>query len=538
MTKQELINTYDSMSMPEEHVEAIEARLKKLYDNPSPSSAPEVPEESTREYKFDRKKPSAVKAAVISISAAAAAVLLVFGGRYLINGLPISSDPPLDAETEETSEPPYDTEEIRFESADDIPGYERAGCYDEYEHSLIPGADSGKAGPLFTQRLRDGKPVSVVRIKITSANSWDEMNYTEYHAVITECLSGKQLNLNISNEVTFRLGSTHSEQIIGEPSLAAGDELIAAAAEDGGEKSLVDPEELLFECFTVKGRNFAAQRHWYWLDLADNAFNHQHGDIRRITTVTDDPVSYYGIYEQGELAAALEKLVLVSDEALSLGTEPLPNLYSDFTLDFGLVEPFCYYWFDENNELISIDAREDIFGNVHGLDDEDVPDVYCAGFCEDELGWYMQASNRNGGDSMYWIPKNDPEHMYRYDFGSDSSHTRSDYSERYIRQGKGGWSFSDPNNDGSFYASAQQISGRQQVENYVGKISWLGKEKLCADHGESWAAEFNKWYDCGETIEMDGFSYTRRLLMGAGGGKPPYYYGVGDVWLIDHTDTR
>ena len=230
MTKQELINTYDSMSMPEEHVEAIEARLKKLYDNPSPSSAPEVPEESTREYKFDRKKPSAVKAAVISISAAAAAVLLVFGGRYLINGLPISSDPPLDAETEETSEPPYDTEEIRFESADDIPGYERAGCYDEYEHSLIPGADSGKAGPLFTQRLRDGKPVSVVRIKITSANSWDEMNYTEYHAVITECLSGKQLNLNISNEVTFRLGSTHSEQIIGEPSLAAGDELIAAAA--------------------------------------------------------------------------------------------------------------------------------------------------------------------------------------------------------------------------------------------------------------------------------------------------------------------
>lgn len=174
-----------------------------------------------------------------------------------------------------------------------------------------------------------------------------------------------------------------------------GDELIAAAAEDGGEKSLVDPEELLFECFTVKGRNFAAQRHWYWLDLADNAFNHQHGDIRRPTTVTDDPVSYYGVYEQGELAAALEKLVLASDEALSLGTEPLPGLYSDFTLDFGLIEPFCYYWFDENNELISIDAREDIFGNVHGLDDEDVPDVYCAGFCEDELGWYMQASNRN-----------------------------------------------------------------------------------------------------------------------------------------------
>lgn len=533
MTKQELINTYDSMSMPEEHVEAIEARLKKLYDNPSPSSAPEVPEESTREYKFDRKKPSAVKAAVISISAAAAAVLLVFGGRYLINGLPISSDPPLDAETEETSEPPYDTEEIRFESADDIPGYERAGCYDEYEHSLIPGADSGNADPIFTQRLRDGKPVSVVRIKITSANSWDEMNYTEYHAVITECLSGKQLNLNISNEVTFRLGSTHSEQIIGEPSLAVGDELIAAAAEDGGEKSLVDPEELLFECFTVKERNFAAQRHWYWLDLADNAFNHQHGDIRRITTVTDDPVSYYGIYEQGELAAALEKLVLASDEALSLGTEPLPGLYSDFTLDFGLIEAFCYYWFDENNELISIDAREDIFGNVHGLDDEDVPDVYCAGFCEDDLGWYMQASNRNGGDSMYWIPKNDPEHMYRYDFGSDSSHTRSDYSERYIRQGKGGWSFSDPNNDGSFYASAQQISVRQPVENYVGKISWLGKEKLCADHGESWAAEFNKWYDCGETIEMDGFSYTRRLLMAQAEGNLP----IITAWVTSGSST-
>lgn len=43
MTKQELINTYDSMSMPEEHVEAIEARLKKLYDNPSPSFSARSP---------------------------------------------------------------------------------------------------------------------------------------------------------------------------------------------------------------------------------------------------------------------------------------------------------------------------------------------------------------------------------------------------------------------------------------------------------------------------------------------------------------
>lgn len=539
MTKQELIDTYDSMSMPEEHVAAIEARLQKLYENSAPSDETGLPAESPKEYRFERKKPSAVKAAVISISAAAAAVVLVFGGGYLINRLPISSDPPSETETtEETSEPPFVTEEIRFESADDIPEYERAGCYDEYEHTLIPGAESSEADPEFTQRLRDEKPVSVVRLEVTSANSWDEMGYTEYHAKITECLSGKQLNLNISNEVTFRLEGTHSEQIIGEPSLAAGDVLIAAAAEDSGEKYLVDPEELLFECFTVRGQSFAAQRHWYWSDLADIAGSRQYGNINRVTTVTDDPVSYYGIYEQNELAAALEQLVFASDEALALGTEPLPGLYSDFTLDFGLVEPFCYYWFDENNELISIDAREDIFGNVHGLDDEDVPDVYCAGFCEDDLGWYMQASNRNGGDSMYWIPKNDQEHMYRYDFGSDSAHTRSDYSALYLRQGKGDWSFSDPNNDGSFYASAQMISGRQPVENYVGKISWLGKEKLCADHGESWAAEFNKWYNCGETIEMDGFSYTRKLLKGAGGANPPYYYGVGDVWLIDHTDTR
>ncbi len=539
MTKQELMNTYDSMSMPEERVADIEARLKKLYENNEPSAVSELPAGSPKEYRFERKKPSAVKAAVISISAAAAAVVLVFGGGYLINRLPISSDPPSETETtEETSEPPHSTEEILFESADDIPEYERAGCYDEYEHTLIPGSESSNADPIFTQRLRNEKPVSVVRLEVTSVNSWDEMGYTEYHAKITEILSGKQLNLNISNEVTFQLGSTHSEQIIGEPSLAVGDELIAVAAEDNSEKYLIDPEELLFECFIAGGQNFAAQRHWYWLDLADIANNRQQGDISRVTTVTDDPVSYYGIYEQGDLASALEQLVLASDETLALGTEPLPSLYSDFTLDFGLVEPFCYYWFDESNELISIDAREDIFGNVHGCEDEDVPDVYCAGFCEDDLGWYMQASNRNGGDSMYWIPKNDPEHMYQYDFGSDGSQTRSDYSERYLRQGNGDWSFSDPNNDGSFYASAMQINGRQPVENYVGKISWLGKEKLCADHGENWAAEFNKWYNCGGTIEMDGFSYTRKMLKGAGGANPPYYYGMGDVWLIDHTDTR
>ena len=101
MTKQELIDTYDSMSMPEEHVAAIEARLQKLYENSAPSDEPGLPAESPKEYRFERKKPSAVKAAVISISAAAAAVVLVFGGGYLINRLPISSDPPSETETTE-----------------------------------------------------------------------------------------------------------------------------------------------------------------------------------------------------------------------------------------------------------------------------------------------------------------------------------------------------------------------------------------------------------------------------------------------------
>lgn len=523
MTKQELMNTYDSMSMPEEHVAEIEARLKKLYENSVPSSVSALPTDSPREYRLDRKKHSALRTAAVSLSAAAAAVLLVLGGRYLINGLPVS-DPPVDAETEE----------IRFESADDIPAYENAGCYDEYEHSLIAGAENHEAGVTFIRKLRWENPASVVRIRVTSEVSHDEEGFTEYGAEVTEFLSGRKIAFS-GHKVSFELRSTHSEQVTGEPSLAVGDELIAVAAEKDGVISLALPDELLFECFTVNGRDFAAQRHWYWQDLADKAANYQYGDISRITTVTDDPVSYYGIYEQGELASALEELI---GEAGSFNEEPLPDLYGSFTLDFGLVEPFCYYWFDENNRLISMDAREDIFGNVHGCDDEEVPDVYCAGFFEDDQGWYMRASNRNGGDSMYWVPKDDQEHMYRFDFGSDASLSRADYSERYLRQGRGDWSFSDPNNDGSFYTSAQQISGRQPVENYVGKISWLGKEKLCADHGENWAAEFNKWYNCGESIKMDGTSYTRGLLKGAGGAEPPYYYGMGDVWLIDHTDTR
>ncbi len=537
MTKQELMNTYDSMSMPDERVAAIEARLMKLFENTETSDNPEFQTEPPKEYRFTRKKPFAVKTAAISLSAAAAVVLLVVGGRYLLNELPISSDPPIDSETEETTESPFNTEKIRFESADDIPAYERAGCFDDYEHSLISGVENTKADPRFAERLREEKPVSVVRIKVTSEKSWDEEGFTEYSAKITECLSGKQLTAS-DETIYFQLGSTHSKQITGEPSLAVGDELIAVAAEENGEISLVLPDELLFECFSANGQDFAAQRHWYWLDLADNASNYQYGDILRITTVTDNPVAYYGIYEQKELASALEQLVLVSDKDLSLGTEPLPDLYSDFTLDFGLVEPFCYYWFNESNELIRIDAREDIFGSVHGYESEDVPDMYCAGFCEDDLGWYMRSTNSNGGDSMFWIPKSDPEHMYEYYFGSDVVHTRADYNERYLRQGKGDWSFSDPNNDGSFYDSAQQINGRQPAENYVGQISWLGKEKLCADHGDNWAAEFNKWYNCGESIVMNGYSYTRKLLMGAGGAKPPFYYGMGDVWLIDHTDTR
>ena len=96
MTKQELMNTYDSMSMPEEHVAEIEARLKKLYENSAPSSVSALPTDSPREYRLGRKKHSAIRTAAVSLSAAAAAVLLVLGGRYLINGLPVS-DPPIDA---------------------------------------------------------------------------------------------------------------------------------------------------------------------------------------------------------------------------------------------------------------------------------------------------------------------------------------------------------------------------------------------------------------------------------------------------------
>lgn len=554
MTRQELMNTYDSMTMPEERVAAVEAKLMKLFESSAAATQPETPSDPPKEYRFEKKKPSPMKIAAVSLSAAAAVALCIVGGKFLIDRLPVS---PIDSnsETAETDNPAvtdeavFETEEaieqIRFESAEDIPPYERAGCFDGFEHynfSETAGNYTPKADPKFTQQIRAESPVTVARLQIFSENSDDEAGYTEYRAVITDYLSGKTLTVP-DETVTFRLKSTHSAQLKGEPSLAVDDEIIALVAEGEDELSLVLPEELLFECFSAKGQEFAAQRHFYWLDLADNATNLQHGDIRRVTTVTDNPAAYYGIYEVHDLAAALEAMVLSNEEALLLGTEPLPNLYSDFSLDFSLIDPFCYYWLNEGRELVCIDAREDIFGSVHGYEDESVPDMYCAGFFEDDLGWYMRGANRNGGDSLYYIPKARPERMYRYDFGSDAAPTRPDYSECFIRQDKGDWSFSDPNNDGSFYYSALIGTDRKPAENYVGQISWLGKEKLCQDHGENWAAEFNKWYNMGGTITFNGATYRREPLFAADDNA--FYtheeedrFGAGRVWLIDHSDAR
>lgn len=551
MTRQELMNTYDSMTMPEERVAAVEAKLMKLFGSTASQTQPETLSDPPKEYRFEKKKTSPMKIAAVSLSAAAAVALCVVGGKFLMDKLPVSPNPPdntSNTETAESSEEVFDTEEaieqLRFESAEDIPPYERAGCFDGFKHHLFSETAGGnytpKADPKLTQRLREESPVTVAKLRITSENSVDEAEYTEYSAVITDSISGKELS---GETVTFRLKGAHSAQLIDEPSLAVEDEIIALVAEGEEELSLVLPEELLFECFSVKGQEFAAQRHFYWLDLADNATNLQHGDIRRVTTVTDNPAAYYGIYEVHDLAAALGGMVLSNEDSIWLGTEPLPNLYSGFSLDFSLIEPFCYSWADEGGVIHRIDAREDIFGSVHGYEDEYVPDMYCAGFFEDNLGWYMRGANRNGGDSLYYIPKARPERMLRYDFGSDAAPTRSDYSECFIRQDKGDWSFSDPNNDGSFYYSALQIADRKPAENYVGQISWLGKEKLCQDHGENWAQEFNKWYNMGGTITFNGATYRREPLFAA--DENAFYshekedrFGAGRVWLIDHSDTR
>lgn len=256
---------------------------------------------------------------------------------------------------------------------------------------------------------------------------------------------------------------------------------------------------------------------------------------------TSEPTEEALQTDEPPVAETREQTAEPTDEALD-NARPLPILYSDFEMNFELIDPFCYYWFpvegDSVAELVCIGANEDIFGSTHGYESDIIADMYCGGFCEDDMGWYMQGSNRNGGDSIYYVAKSNPERMFRYDYGSDAAPSRNKPNREYIRQGKADWSFTSPNNDGSFYASAMQYSDREPVENYVGQISWLGKEKLCIDHGESWANEFNKWYNCGGSITYQGAEYLRTPLLAAGSSRTEDRFGMGRVWLIDHTDTK
>lgn len=552
MTEQELKLAYGSMSMSEERAAAIEDRLIRLFDRTEqPASIPHT-EQQVQEYHPVKKKRSPAVTAITAVCAAAAAVLVIFGGRYLfgrINDIPVTPNSPATEEaTAETAEagtseagtleePTYDS---LFNSESDIPPYGNIGYYDSKQLTLtteISGSALDKSW--LDGALNPTGDYGIAQMTITYVEEWNTQVY--YTAQIDKWF----MEIPAASEsVNFEQYGTFTVQQPGRPPLCVGDEILGVVTTESGDKTvLLEPTELLFEIFYKDGIAYAGQRYCTAPCFTEGLTNYQGPQIiARTTSTAGNPVRYYGIYRADELAENTANVLQKAQEENGIWNKPL-NCGNGEELNLArpsapvsFEDVFGYYWLEiQDNaakQMICFGSDIDYFGTVHG--DPEYSDPYCRSFYEDDYGWYIFSFNPRGGDSIFFIPITSPHTMYRYDFGADNEHTYGSYNAKYIRQGKAEWCL-DVQPGGQFYSEIYNSATRKPVEHYVGKISWLGIQSLCQQYGDYWAEEFNKWYNIGGSMEIYGETWHRIPLL-AGGGEE--FWGAGDVYLIDHTEDR
>lgn len=437
MTEKELKTMYDKMSLSEERLSELEKRLDGCFDHVPEDLRDEGVDELLHfdaEYKPAPRRRSPLKIALTSAAAAvvvAGGVTAAFKTGLIQTGASVTDSTP-DTRTEETSEPPQDSEKHGITSAD-LPEYPNKGILDDGFYKLDGETfDETAANDIQNQSLQ--KSVLVAAMTVTDCDYEWGSGDTVYTVTIDTAYYSRMGIDPVGLSIKLLMPGRISYQYVGCPLYAKGDRFLAALR--NGERFYeVSAAQTIADIITIDGVDYAAA-HSRNLPVMSNLAGEDVLTYDR--TVTQNPAKYYGIYALDEfgqyyagLAEHADDPVVSSDDKVDVS---MLSFYSDAEVLTEIFEPnFFGRWMLQNNEsgwefyngicleyyVKSDDA--DIFRPMNGIS--------CGGFSMDSKAFYML--DYTSGAKLWVVWKDEPDSLYCYD--GVGLRARSDYLSVYKR---------------------------------------------------------------------------------------------------------
>lgn len=420
MTEKDLKAVYDKMSLSEDRISELEKRLDKCFEKAAHTAPKDFSDEELMHFDTEYK-PAAKRRpirAIIGSCAAVVAVAAVGLGAYTLykNGmLPIvPKDTPTDAIT------PAET----VITADMLPEYPNKGALDaqfnhlDYETSY---ADVCQDDWNFA-RISDTQLIAA--LTITDIYCGD----VTYYTATVDKTYFNLLGYDISNcEIEFSADFSYQKWIMDFPPYYIGDRVLVALKTTDNGQFEISAAYAVADILTVDEMDYTAVRSDVLanLDITDYS-NGQ--TITRTTTLTRNPVNYYGIYDVDSLGEYLAGRAEQSQKF----EKPLNGMFSIDDLHFNRDEAgmsvferyFLGRWKNSSDGTVLFSYTND--GSPDGRY------YLCMGFAEDDNYAYMKiGAAESDAFTLYCINKAVPDEIYTYALSDAPEISRARYLTHY-----------------------------------------------------------------------------------------------------------
>lgn len=516
MNRNDLIKAYDSITLSEEKISDMEAKLLALYDEKKVSSEPD--HETAVSYKTKSSDTGRVKPIFIIASAAAVIALCVIGGKLLLDGrkLPVSDDGSSGAATSTVKEDTDETAES-IESCVELPVYEHSGIYNDDINVITGRSDMRTLDEKLSDTGRVNRIKHLAKIEITGCEAKTN-DLGEEYMLYTGMVQQDYLSPGYAlGEMTFTMRSGITQQYYGLPPYTEGDVILTLllCPESYGQPYEVFTEYgLLFDCYTIDGTEYAAARGTRHGELVTGLESYMSAPaLSYPTTTPKNPAEYYGLYKVGELAPRIVSAV----KSYMQENEKVIEFESfELSMDLDIFEnAFMGYWEGERSFWLSY--QTDFMWEY--------PYSSPVGFAENDKGWYMrthQMADHATGESSVWklwfIPRSNPDQMYEYDISPTDDTEYGDSIRGYRRT-----------------STATDTDIGESLP-----LSRMGIEKLIRDHSYEWLDTFLSLDIMYTEGPADPFSFTDES--GRKWVRAPYIgadHSIADwanIFLIDHDE--
>lgn len=476
MTEKDLKAVYDKMSLSEDRISELEKRLDKCFEEAAHTAPEDFSDEALMHFDTEYK-PAAKRRpirAIIGSCAAVVAVAAVSLGTYTLykNGmLPIvPKDTPTDVVT------PSET----VITADMLPEYPNKGALDtqlnylDYETSYADVCqDDWKSAKISDTQL-------IAALTITDIYCGD----VTYYTATVDKTYFNLLGYDISNcKIEFSADFSYQKSIMDFPPYYIGDRALVALKTTDNWQFEISAAYAVADILTVDETDYAAVRS----DILANLDITDYSDgqaITRTTTLTGNPVNYYGIYDVDSLG---EYLAGKAEQSQKF-EKPLSGMFSiddlRFTRDEAGMSIFERYflgrWSSSSTENALFSYNDD--GTADGRY------YLCIGFAEDDDYAYMTiGAAESDAFTLYCINKSVPDEIYTYALSDAPEISRALYWSHYT------------------------LSAREDTKDVTagGYLGYFGRLKLQAMYNsESFTAAMDNVFLSG-SAEFDGRTWNR-----------------------------